>query len=96
MKTFKTEATELVKNHLKELKDTAEKLGGVFITGIEGSVAAVGAKDFKKKIIFRTSFVSDDQNKLLDAQVELQDILEEEFGIEAISEHDFNIAIESH
>jgi len=36
--------------------------------------------------------VSDNVNKLLDAQVLIQDLLEDE-GIEAISEHDFNIAI---
>ncbi|MNL56928.1 hypothetical protein D3C87_1804520 [compost metagenome] len=56
----------------------------------------IGAENSKKKIIFRTEFVSNNVNQLLDAQIEVQDLLEEE-GIEAISEFDFNIAIgESH
>ncbi|MNL52465.1 hypothetical protein D3C87_1756460 [compost metagenome] len=55
----------------------------------------IGARNFKKKIIFQTSFVSDNVNELLDAQVLVQDLLEEE-GLEAISEHDFNIAIGAH
>lgn len=95
MKTFKTEATELIKKHMNELRETSDEIGGVFITGIEGTVALIGAEDSKKKIICRTSFVSDNADKLLDAQVEMQDLLEEE-GIEAISEHDFNIAIGAH
>jgi hypothetical protein len=92
MQSMKAEATKLIKAHLKELNATAEELGGVFITGIDGTVAVIGAENSKKKIIFRTSFVTDDSDKLLDAQVLMQDLLEEE-GIEAISEHDFNIAI---
>lgn len=95
MPEFKTEATKLIKNHLPELQATAEELGGVFITAVEGTVAVIGAEDSKKKILFRTSFVSDNEDKLLDAQVEMQDLLEDA-GIEAISEHDFNIALETH
>lgn len=95
MKTFKTEAAELIEKHIQELEETSAELGGVFITGVEGTVAVIGAKDSKKKIIFRTSFVSNDETKLLDAQVDMQDLLEEA-GIEAISEHDFNIAIGTH
>lgn len=95
MKSFKVEATELINTHIKELKATADKLGGVFITGIDGAVAVIGAKDFKRKIIFQTSFVSDNEKKLLDAEVDMQDLLEDA-GIEAISEHDFNIAIGAH
>lgn len=90
--SIKTEATKLIKSHLNELNSAAEVLGGVFITGIDGAVVVIGVEDAKKKIIFRTSFVSDNVNQLLDAQVLMQDLLEEE-GIEAISEHDFNIAI---
>jgi F0F1-type ATP synthase alpha subunit len=95
MRLNKTEATELIKKHIKELNETAEKLGGVFITGIDGTVAVIGAKDFKRKIIFQTSFVSDKENVLLDAEVDMQDLLEDA-GVEAISEHDFNIAIGAH
>ncbi|MFS4460728.1 hypothetical protein [Bdellovibrio sp. HCB2-146] len=92
MPSIKTEAVKLIKNHLKELNQSAEVLGGVFITGMDGAVAVIGVESSKKKIIFRTGFVSDNVNQLLDAQVEMQDLLEDE-GIEAISEHDFNIAI---
>lgn len=92
MQSLKSESTKLIKNHLNELNVAAEMLGGVFITGINGAVAVIGAENSKKKIIFTTSFVSDNANKLLDAQIVMQDLLEEE-GIEAISEHDFNIAI---
>ncbi|MBS1972015.1 MAG: hypothetical protein JSU04_17020 [Bdellovibrionales bacterium] len=92
MQSLKAEATKLIKTHLDELNATSDELGGVFITGIDGTVAVIGAVGSKKKIIFRTSFVTDDSDKLLDAQVLMQDLLEEE-GIEAISEHDFNIAI---
>ncbi|WP_413577989.1 hypothetical protein ACLVWU_05670 [Bdellovibrio sp. HCB290] len=95
MSSFKTEATELIKKHLKELQESAEELGGVFITGIDGTVAVIGVENSKKKIIFQTSFVSEDVNKNLDAQVDMQDLLEDK-GIEAISEHDFNIAIGTH
>ncbi len=92
MQSIKSEATKLIKDHLEELNATADELGGVFITALDGKVAVIGAQNSKKKIIFSTSFVSDNVNKLLDAQVLIQDLLEEE-GIEAISEHDFNIAI---
>lgn len=92
MHSIKAEATKLIQTHFDELNAAADELGGVFITAIDGKVAVIGAEDSKKKIIFTTSFVSDNVNKLLDAQVLVQDLLEEE-GIEAISEHDFNIAI---
>lgn len=95
MTTIKTEALKLIKNHLEELTAVAEELGGVFITGMEGTVAVIGAQNSKRKIIFQTSFVSNNVNELLDAQVMVQDLLEEE-GVEAISEHDFNIAIGAH
>lgn len=95
MPSIKAEAAKLIKNHLKELNAQAEALGGVFITGLEGAVAVIGAENSKRKVIFRTSFVSDNTNTLLDAQIEVQDLLEEE-GIEAISEFDFNLAIEAH
>jgi hypothetical protein len=92
MQTLKVEAAKLIKTHLDELNAQADELGGVFITGVNGAVAVIGAEDSKRKVIFKTSFVSDNVNKLLDAQIVIQDLLEEE-GIEAISEHDFNIAI---
>ncbi|XGC79837.1 hypothetical protein ACES2L_10895 [Bdellovibrio bacteriovorus] len=92
MQAIKSEAKKLIKDHLEELNAAADELGGVFITGVDGAVAVIGAENSKKKIIFKTSFVSDSVNQLLDAQVLVQDLLEEE-GIEAISEHDFNIAI---
>jgi|GEM_PF-4141071 hypothetical protein len=95
MASIKTEAKALIKKHLKELNAAADELGGVFITGVDGKVTVIGAEDSKKKIIFQTSFVSDNVNQLLDAQVEMQDLLEED-GIEAISEHDFNLAIGAH
>lgn len=95
MQTIKAEATKLIKTHFEELKSSAEELGGVFITGIDGTVAVIGAEDSKKKIIFQTSFVSSNEIQLLDAQVEMQDLLED-VGIEAISEHDFNLAIGTH
>lgn len=96
MQSFKAEATKLIKTHLEDLTASAEELGGVFITGIEGKVVVIGAQNSKKKIIFETSFVSNKVNELLDAEVVMQDLLEEEAGIEAISEHDFNIAIGAH
>lgn len=92
MISIKEEAAKLIQTHLDELNATADVLGGVFITALEGKVAVIGAENNKKKIIFTTRYVSDNVNKLLDAQVLVQDLLEEE-GIEAISEHDFNIAI---
>ncbi len=92
MQSLKAEATKLIKTHLNELNAVADELGGVFITGIDGTVAVIGAAGSKKKVIFRTNFVTDDSDKLLDAQVLMQDLLEDE-GIEAISEHDFNIAL---
>ena len=95
MQAFKAEATKLIKTHLKELNAAAEELGGVFITGLEGCVAVIGAEDSKKKVIFKTGFVSDNVNQLLDAEIVVQDLLEEE-GIEAISEFDFNLAIGAH
>lgn len=91
--SIKAEALKLIKAHIKELNQANEDLGGVFITGMDGAVAVIGAENSKKKVIFKTSFVSDNVNQLLDAQVLIQDLLEEEEGIEAISEHDFNIAI---
>ncbi|UYL09449.1 hypothetical protein B9G69_002540 [Bdellovibrio sp. SKB1291214] len=91
--SIKAEASKLIKNHLKELNASAEILGGVFITGQDGAVAVIGVEGKKKKVIFLTSFVTDNVNKLLDAQIEVQDLLEED-GIEAISEHDYNIALE--
>ncbi|QLY26572.1 hypothetical protein [Bdellovibrio sp. KM01] len=93
MQEIKTELTKLIKTHLKEINASSDILGGVFITGVDGSVAVIGVEGSKKKVIFKTGFVSDNVDKLLDAQVVAQDILEEE-GIEAISEHDFNIALE--
>ncbi|WP_413290722.1 hypothetical protein [Bdellovibrio sp. HCB337] len=92
MQNIKAEAAKLIQTHLEELNETAAELGGVFITALDGKVAVIGADNNKKKIIFTTSFVSDNTDKLLDAQVLVQDLLEDE-GIEAISEHDFNIAI---
>jgi hypothetical protein len=95
MSSFKTEAQALIKKHMKELQATADELGGVFITGVDGKVTVIGAEDSAKKIIFQTSFVSDNENKLLDAEIVVQDLLEED-GIEAISEFDFNLAIGAH
>ena len=57
MQNFKTEAAKLIKNHLAELNQAADELGGVFITGSNGAVAVIGAENSKKKIIFTTSFV---------------------------------------
>lgn len=95
MQPFKTEAANLIKTHMKELSAMSEVLGGVLITSADGAVAVIGAEGSKRKTIFRTSFVSDDVNKNLDAQIVVQDLLEEE-GIEAISEFDFNEAIGAH
>lgn len=95
MPSIKAEATQLIKTHLKEMQASAEELGGVFITGIDGAVAVFGVEDSKKKVIFSTSFVSENVNHLLDAQVEMQDLLEDA-GIEAISEFDFNLALGVH
>jgi len=95
MRLNKTEVMELIKKHGAELRATAEKLGGVFITGMDGTVAVIGAQNSKRKVIFQTGFVSKKESELLDAQVDMQDLLEDE-GIEAISEHDFNIAIGAH
>ncbi len=95
MQAFKTEAMKLIKTHFEEIQAAADELGGVFITGLDGCVAVIGAEDSKKKVIFQTSFVTNNVNQLLDAQIVVQDILEDE-GIEAISEHDFNIAIGAH
>ena len=95
MQAIKTEGLKLIQEHMKELTAAAEELGGVLILGLEGSVAVYGAEDSKKKIIFRTSFVSNKVNELLDAQVWIQDLLEEA-GVEVISEHDFLIAIGAH
>lgn len=95
MPSIKTESAKLIKTHMKELQAAYEELGGVFITGLNGAVAVIGAENSKKKVIFTTGFVSESVNPLLDAQVEMQDLLEEE-GIEAISEHDFNLAIGAH
>lgn len=95
MPSIKTEAAKLIKTHLKELNASAEELGGVFITGLDGKVAVIGVENSKKKVIFQTGFVSDNVNTLLDAQIEVQDLLEED-GIEAISEFDFNLALEGH
>ncbi|UOF01499.1 hypothetical protein [Bdellovibrio reynosensis] len=92
MQAIKSEAKKLIKDHLEELNAAADELGGVFITGVVCAVAVIGAENSKKRIIFKSSFVSDSVNQLLDAKVLVQDLLEEE-GIEAISEHDFNIAI---
>ncbi len=95
MQSLKIEASKLIKTHFQELSEMNEELGGVFIARVDGAVAVVGAHDFKKKIIFQTAFVSESENKVLDAQIAIQDLLEEE-GIEAISEHDFNLAIGAH
>lgn len=95
MKSIKAEASKLIKSHLEELSSSAKALGGVLISGVDGAVVVFGAKNSQKKEIFRTSFVSDNVNTLLDAQIEVQDLLEDE-GIEAISEFDFNIAINEH
>lgn len=95
MRLNKTEVMELIKKHDQELRATADKLGGVFITGMDGTVAVIGAQNSKRKVIFQTGFVSKKESELLDAQVDMQDFLEDE-GIEAISEHDFNIAIGAH
>ena len=51
MPSIKTEAVKLIKNHFAELTSTAEELGGVFITGVDGAVAVIGAEKSKKKII---------------------------------------------
>ncbi len=93
--SFKTEASELIKEHIKELLATSEELGGVFITDINGTVVVVGAEDSVKKVILQTSFVSDNENKLLDARVDMQDLLEDA-GVEVISEFDFNLAMGAH
>ncbi len=93
MSSFKTEAKSLIQKHLKEIQATAEQIEGVFITNVDGAVAVIGLKNSKKHTIFQTSFVSENVNKVLDAQIVVQDLLEED-GIEAISEHDFNIALE--
>jgi hypothetical protein len=92
MQSIKSEVASLIRTHFDALTATAEELGGVFITATDGAVAVMGAENSRKKIIFLTSFVSTNSDHLLDAQVLVQDLLEEQ-GIEAISEHDFNIAL---
>ena len=92
MQSIKAETSKLIKAHLPELTAMNEEIGGVFIARVNGAVAVIGTENSEKKVIFQTGFVSENENRLLDAQIVIQDILEEE-GIEAISEHDFNIAL---
>ena len=92
MQSIKTETSKLIKAHLPELAAMNEELGGVYIARVNGAVAVIGAENEKAKVIFETAFVSENENKVLDAQILVQDFLEEE-GIEAISEHDFKIAL---
>jgi hypothetical protein len=94
MQSIKVEASKLIKSHFAELTAMNQSLGGVYIARCDGTVAVVGAQDSEKKIIFQTGFVSENENRVLDAQIAIQDLLEEE-GIEAISEHDFNLALEN-
>ena len=89
---IKAESAKLIKAHFEELKEMNEEFGGVHIARLDGAVTVVGIENSVKKIIFQTGFVSDVENKLLDAQIVVQDLLEEE-GIEAISEFDLNLAL---
>ena len=92
MQQVKDESAKLIRAHLQELQKMNEELGGVHIARLDGSVAVIGIKGGEKNIIFKTSFVSDVEGKLLDAQILIQDLLEEE-GIEALSEFDLNLAL---
>ncbi len=95
MQPIKAECSKLIKAHVQELKDMHEELGGVHIARLNGTVAVMGIENSEKKVIFQTGFVSDVEDKLLDAQIVVQDLLEEE-GIEAISEFDLNLALGDH
>ncbi len=92
MQTVKAESAKLIKAHFQELKDMNDELGGVHIARLNGTVAVMGIENSEKKVIFQTGFVSDVEDKLLDAQILVQDLLEEE-GIEALSEFDLNLAL---
>lgn len=92
MASVKDESAKLIKIHLEELRRMNEEIGGVHIARLNGCVAIIGIENFQKKTIFQTSFVSDIEDKLLDAQILVQDLLEEE-GIEALSEFDLNLAL---
>lgn len=95
MQFIKAECTKLIKAHVHELKDMHEEIGGVHIARLNGTVAVMGIENSEKKVIFQTGFVSDVEDTLLDAQIVVQDLLEEE-GIEAISEFDLNLALGEH
>lgn len=92
MQMIKAESAKLIKAHFQELQDMNEELGGVHIARLNGTVAVIGIENSEKKVIFQTGFVSDVEDKLLDAQIVVQDLLEEE-GIEALSEFDLNLAL---
>ncbi len=93
MQFIETESAKLIQAHLQELQDMNEELGGVHIARLDGAVAVVGIENAEKKVIFQTSFVSDVEAKVLDAQIVVQDLLEEA-GIEALSEFDLNLALD--
>jgi hypothetical protein len=93
MQFIKAESEKLIKAHFQELQEMNEELGGVHIARLNGAVAVVGIENAEKKVIFQTGFVSDVEAKVLDAQIVVQDLLEEA-GIEALSEYDLNLALD--
>ncbi len=92
MQFVKAESAKLIKANFQELQDMNSELGGVHIARLNGTVAVIGIEDAVTKVIFQTSFISNVEDQLLDAQIVVQDLLEEE-GIEALSEFDLNLAL---
>lgn len=92
MQLNKSESAKQIKAHFGQLQSMNEEFGGVYIARLNGAVAVMGIENSEETIIFKTEFVSDVESTLLDAQIQIQDMLEEE-GIEAISEHDFKLAL---
>lgn len=92
MQSVKAESAKLIKANFQKLREINDEIGGVHIARVDGAVAVVGIENSEKTVIFKTGFVSDVEDKLLDAQILVQDLLEEE-GIEALSEFDLNLAL---
>lgn len=90
---FKNEIKNLIAAHKEELELNGRLFGGVFISeNSMGKVTVCGADQIDLKEIFQTAFVSSDSSDLLDARVQLQDLLEEA-GIPVIAKFDFENAM---